>query len=166
MRVDAVKIRSGRRERAWSQERLAELAGLGLRTIQRIESSGVAAMESVSALAAVLEIPLSELILSEPPATLPAEPVQLPKTGDSRLGLAEWLDAKRRWLLVSLALPVLVLGPQDAAVRYGLVLSLWTVLELTLLGLNHFEALRRPALLSRLRGAVSKQHFSTISTPV
>ena len=35
-KVDAAKIRRWREERQWSQEHLADLAGIGLRTIQQI----------------------------------------------------------------------------------------------------------------------------------
>jgi transcriptional regulator with XRE-family HTH domain len=54
-------IRAERERRAWTQEHLAELAGLGVRTIQRVESSGTASVESATALSAVLEIPLAAL---------------------------------------------------------------------------------------------------------
>ena len=38
MQIDASKIRAGRERRAWSQEQLAEVSGLSLRTIQRVET--------------------------------------------------------------------------------------------------------------------------------
>ena len=66
MQVDSGLIRSEREKRAWSQEHLAKLAGLGLRTIQRIESAGAASYESVSAIASVLSIPLADLRIAEP----------------------------------------------------------------------------------------------------
>ena len=61
MRVDPKRIRAERERRAWSQEHLATVSGLGLRTIQRIEKTGAASFESVRALAAVLEISVAEL---------------------------------------------------------------------------------------------------------
>jgi transcriptional regulator with XRE-family HTH domain len=61
MRVDAKRIRAERERRAWSQEHLAIVSGLGLRTIQRIEKTGAASFESARALAAVLEIAVAEL---------------------------------------------------------------------------------------------------------
>ena len=61
MKVDSTLIRSEREKRAWSQEHLAEVAGLGLRTIQRIESTGSAAYESARALAAVFEMDVARL---------------------------------------------------------------------------------------------------------
>lgn len=61
MRVDPKRIRAERERRAWSQEHLATVSGLGLRTIQRIEKTGAASFESVRALAAVLEVSVAEL---------------------------------------------------------------------------------------------------------
>jgi transcriptional regulator with XRE-family HTH domain len=62
MQIDARRIRSERERRAWSQEHLAEVAGLSLRTVQRIESSGVASFETAKALAAVFELDVAALM--------------------------------------------------------------------------------------------------------
>ena len=56
MNVNGRLVKSERRKRAWSQEHLADVTGLGLRTIQRIETTGAASYESVRALASVLSI--------------------------------------------------------------------------------------------------------------
>jgi transcriptional regulator with XRE-family HTH domain len=61
MRIDAKRIRAERERRAWSQEHLATVTGLGLRTIQRIEKTGAASFESARSLAAVLEVDVAEL---------------------------------------------------------------------------------------------------------
>ena len=61
MKVDGRLIRSERERRAWSQEHLAQVAGLGRRTIQRIETTGLASYESAKALASVLELSMSSL---------------------------------------------------------------------------------------------------------
>ncbi|MGH1472053.1 MAG: helix-turn-helix domain-containing protein [Cellvibrionaceae bacterium] len=50
-----------RRERNWSQEQLATMARLSVRTIQRIESGHSASLESLKSLAAVLEVKISTL---------------------------------------------------------------------------------------------------------
>ena len=61
-------IRAERERRAWTQEHVAELAGLGVRTIQRVEATGTASVESATALSAVLEIPLTALRADVPVA--------------------------------------------------------------------------------------------------
>jgi transcriptional regulator with XRE-family HTH domain len=50
-----------REARAWSQSHLAEVTGLSLRTIQRIEKSGSASLESVKSLASVFEVSIDKL---------------------------------------------------------------------------------------------------------
>jgi transcriptional regulator with XRE-family HTH domain len=61
MRIDAKRIRAERERRAWSQEHLATVSGLGLRTIQRIEKTGAASFESARSLAVVLEVDVADL---------------------------------------------------------------------------------------------------------
>jgi transcriptional regulator with XRE-family HTH domain len=61
MKVDSSFVRAQREQRAWSQEHLAEVTGLGLRTIQRIEKTGTASYESARSLAAVFEVDVAEL---------------------------------------------------------------------------------------------------------
>lgn len=73
MKVDRQRIKAERAKRAWSQEHLAEAAGLGLRTIHRIENKGSASLESVKALAAVLELDISDLVLQEHQAIPPQD---------------------------------------------------------------------------------------------
>lgn len=53
-----------RKKRAWSQSELAEVTGLSLRTVQRIEKSGTASLESVKAFAAVFELAPESLQLT------------------------------------------------------------------------------------------------------
>jgi len=61
MRIDSKLIRSEREKRGWSQNHLARVAGLGLRTIQRIEKTGSASFESGTALASVLSVEVADL---------------------------------------------------------------------------------------------------------
>ncbi len=81
MKINPELIKSERRRRAWTQQHLARAAGLGIRTIQRIERTGTAAPESVKALAAVLDLSIT---------TLQQEPAlgELPNSLLRRVGLA------------------------------------------------------------------------------
>lgn len=60
---DAVKIKRWREERSWSQDHLADAAGLSLRTVQRIENGDGASRESVMALAAAFNVDVIALIV-------------------------------------------------------------------------------------------------------
>ncbi len=46
-----------RLEKGWSQEQLAEIAGLSVRTIQRLENGGACSLETAKALSAVFDTP-------------------------------------------------------------------------------------------------------------
>ena len=54
--IDRPTLRALRDERAWTQEQLAAVADLSLRTVQRIEASGQPSQESLQAIAAALFI--------------------------------------------------------------------------------------------------------------
>lgn len=54
-------LKSLRIERGWTQEQLAGISGVSVRTIQRIEQGGQAALESEKALAAAFGLSLAEL---------------------------------------------------------------------------------------------------------
>lgn len=49
-------VRKLRLQRGWTQEQLAELAGLSVRSIQRIERGGALSLETINSLAAVFEV--------------------------------------------------------------------------------------------------------------
>jgi transcriptional regulator with XRE-family HTH domain len=66
MKIDSKLIRAEREKRGWSQEHLANVAGLSLRTIQRIENAGSASFESATALASVLAVEVADLRACEP----------------------------------------------------------------------------------------------------
>ena len=61
MQVDSTKIRKWREAHCWSQEHLAYMAGVSLRTIQRLENGESVSQETVMALAAALDVPPNAL---------------------------------------------------------------------------------------------------------
>jgi len=73
MQIDPERLRNLRTERQWSQEQLATLSGLNLRTIQRLESGSRISVESLRALAAVFEVPPDALLVPDP---TPGQPGQ------------------------------------------------------------------------------------------
>ena len=46
MKVNAHKLREYRTLKGWTQQHLADVTGLSLRTVQRIEKTGLASQES------------------------------------------------------------------------------------------------------------------------
>jgi len=62
MKIDTQLLRQLRDERSWTQEHLAEVAGVSLRTVQRIEREGNASADSRLALAAAFGVDVSILV--------------------------------------------------------------------------------------------------------
>lgn len=61
MKILPSAVRRLRTERGWSQEQLAAVSGLSLRTVQRMEAEGVASMSTAVSLAATYGVRLIEL---------------------------------------------------------------------------------------------------------
>lgn len=59
--MNQIMIKSLRLSRAWSQEQLAELSFLSVRTIQRIENGGQASLETLSAVVAAFDLKVADL---------------------------------------------------------------------------------------------------------
>lgn len=65
MKINAQLVVTLRKKQSWSQEELATASGLNLRTIQRIESDGMASLQSRKALAAAFDIEAGNLDIKE-----------------------------------------------------------------------------------------------------
>lgn len=96
-------IQKLRLQKGWSQEQLAELAGLSVRTVQRLEGGQPGSLESLKALAAVFEIDFNRL--KEPAMDTPGLCAVRP---DEALALAHVRKVKRFYL--RLMQYVLVIG--------------------------------------------------------
>jgi transcriptional regulator with XRE-family HTH domain len=77
MKLDPQKIRQLREERSWTQEHLATVAGLSLRTVQRIEREGNGSSDSRLSLAAAFGVDLAAIsdtpVAIEPTAPSPQD---------------------------------------------------------------------------------------------
>jgi transcriptional regulator with XRE-family HTH domain len=67
MQINTQLVIALRKKRSWSQEELATACGLNLRTVQRIESDGVASLQSRKALAAAFDVEVDELDIKVEP---------------------------------------------------------------------------------------------------
>lgn len=80
-------VRKLRLQRGWSQEQLAEMAGVSVRTVQRIERGQQPGLETAKSLAAVFEVHVQSLRHGEPvmtDATPPNNPPPAePESGDA-----------------------------------------------------------------------------------
>jgi transcriptional regulator with XRE-family HTH domain len=114
-------LKEMRLQRHWSQEQLAEMSGLSIRTIQRIENGENAGFESLKSLAAVFEIEIVDSDKKEESAQIREEEAYI----QSIKGLYKLLAIA----ILSLIAPVL-LAISDASnwpVFFWLLLS-WIVI--------------------------------------
>lgn len=114
-----------RLSRHLSQEQLAQMSGLNVRTIQRIESGHKASVESLKCLAAVLEVDIP---------TLNQETLMIDKTTQDWQHLPLWLKCFFMFNLI-------YWRPKRAVVRRVLLMSHGTGFLFCLLGLVNQAAL-------------------------
>ena len=67
MKLQPKRVLEARQQKSWTQDELAVVSGLNLRTIQRIEKDGVASLQSAKALAAALDLNVQDLGTKENP---------------------------------------------------------------------------------------------------
>jgi transcriptional regulator with XRE-family HTH domain len=75
MKINTRLLKKLREEKSWSQEHLAEVSNLSLRTVQRVEADGNASPETKMALASVLGVDAAHLG-AEPIPGLLQEPME------------------------------------------------------------------------------------------
>ena len=61
--INSELVKKLRKQESWSQDQLAAIAGISLRTVQRVEKEGSCSLESRKALASVFKINATELEL-------------------------------------------------------------------------------------------------------
>jgi transcriptional regulator with XRE-family HTH domain len=98
MELNKEALKTQRDSRAWSQTQLAEVSGLSLRTIQRVEKTGVASQESAKSLAAVYECAITDLVIQKDPPLL-----------ESKFTFRK-MSSKAKIIHVFVALPVLTVA--------------------------------------------------------
>lgn len=67
MKIDTLKLKLKRQAKGWTQQHLADVSGVSLRTIQRAEMSGSVSTETINALSAVFEINHMEWLTANEP---------------------------------------------------------------------------------------------------
>ena len=112
MKINKEILRRERERHAWTQSHLAEVADLSMRTVQRIERTGDASMESAGALAAALNIDLAVLmeapIASEETTPAKSRPYKLwgaiGVIGSVLVAAGWWSSAAAEQVMVSLSI--------------------------------------------------------------
>jgi transcriptional regulator with XRE-family HTH domain len=121
---DGARIRALRIQRGWTQEQLAEIAGISSRTVQRAETANCASFDTVRAIAVAFETDFDQLLISEACSASDIEPqaVNLPHTPSSgpeietiSVGLPK-PQVRRVWVMPLLSISTLILGLAAGAI--------------------------------------------------
>ena len=64
--MNETRVADLRRERGWTQDRLAEASGITVRTVQRLEAGNDASLETLSLVARAFDVPVRELFTTAP----------------------------------------------------------------------------------------------------
>jgi len=118
MKLNSSLIRQEREKRAWSQEHLAEVTGLALRTIQRIESTGSASYESAGAIAAGFDLTV---------AALRIEPVE---SADAPRRIRQRLTWHPVMTLLGCGLVAATLTPPNFRITIPVAIAVWAGCEI------------------------------------
>jgi len=139
-KTDTAKIKRWREERHWSQEHLAQLAGIGLRTLQRIENGQQASSETLKALANAFSVDV--VALSVDPEVEAAQIVRNRQT--------EAVRALRLSFLIHAACYVVVAAVfMTISIGLGAFVMKWPLLWVTVALLGHGAALAVVELVTR-----------------
>jgi len=139
-KTDTAKIKRWRDERHWSQEHLAQLAGIGLRTLQRIENGQHASSETLKALANAFNVDV--VALSVDPEIEAAQIV--------RSRQAEAVRKLRLSFLIHAACYVVVVAVfMTISIGIGAFVMKWPLLWVTVALLSHGAALAVVEVVTR-----------------
>jgi transcriptional regulator with XRE-family HTH domain len=110
---DGARIRILRIQRGWTQEQLAEIAGVSSRTVQRTESANCASFETVRAIAGAFEKDFGQLLKSEYPDVSVPEPqihISIPADIEQNLVNLPKPSTRRVWVMASLSVSAMIIG--------------------------------------------------------
>lgn len=116
---DGARIKALRIQRGWTQEQLAEIAGVSTRTVQRAERANAAAFETLRAVAGAFEVDFDQLLRAETgdAPELECRPIQsepLPDHGpvavESIAAARPDFPARRVWPTFAIAASALAMG--------------------------------------------------------
>ena len=139
-KTDTAKLKRWREERHWSQEHLAQLAGVGLRTLQRIENGQQASSETLKALANAFNVDV--VALSVDPEVEAAQIVRRRQTEAVRTLRLSFLIHAACYVVVAAVFMTISIG-------LGAFVMKWPLLWVTVALLSHGAALAVVELVTR-----------------
>lgn len=139
-KTDTAKIKRWREERHWSQEHLAQLAGVGLRTLQRIENGQQASSETLKALANAFNVDVVALSVDPEIEAAQIARSRLAKAART-LRLSFWIHAACYVVVAAVFITI--------SVGLGAFVMKWPLLWVTVVLLGHGAVLAVVELVTR-----------------
>lgn len=119
--MNQTRIIELRQAQGWTQERLATVSGVGLRTVQRLEAGQDASLETLSLVAEALQVPIRDLFTTIDNATLSSRVDSLQGRTDDQQAVRDRIAGAWRWLFIGVGVVATLLSFTFAQ---GLVLFL------------------------------------------
>lgn len=112
MKIDADTVRRLRESRAWSQEQLAAVAGVSVRTIQRVEADGSGSCETCMGLANAFECVPADLMKASSPGIHDTAQTANRLVGQAHANARTdtWTFGRINALICTLAVTIFVVG--------------------------------------------------------
>lgn len=119
--MNQTRIIELRQARGWTQERLANASGVGLRTVQRLEAGQDASLETLTLVAEALQMPVRDLFTSIDNAALSSRVDSMQARTDAHQAARDRISGAWRWLYIGIGVVLTLLSFTFAQ---GLVLFL------------------------------------------
>ena len=96
--MNQTRIIELRQAQGWTQERLANVSGVGLRTVQRLEAGQDASLETLSLVAEALQVPVRDLFTTIDNAALSSRVDSMQDRMDEQQAARDRITSAWRWL--------------------------------------------------------------------
>jgi transcriptional regulator with XRE-family HTH domain len=123
--MNKTRIAILRQEHGWTQERLATESGIGLRTVQRIESGSDASLETLSLLADALRVPVRDLFSSMDDSDLGNRVASLEVRTEQQQYDRDRIVSAWRWLYIGIGIAVTLVSFTLGGAALAVLVAYW-----------------------------------------
>lgn len=114
-----------RQERGWTQERLADAAGVGLRTVQRLEAGQDASLETLTLVADALRVSVRELFVSIDDDELGSRVESLQGRVEQQQAARDRITSAWWWLYAGVGIAVTMLSFTQGLYGIAVTVAYW-----------------------------------------
>jgi transcriptional regulator with XRE-family HTH domain len=123
--MNETRIGELRRERGWTQEKLADECGVGIRTIQRLEAGSDASLETLSLVADALGVPVRELFRTIESDELSGRVDSFESRSSDQQAARDRLSGGWFWLFIGVGIVVALLGAAFGQLGSVILAAYW-----------------------------------------